>query len=146
MTAPRTTIDAAVREHVRAGDSLHLVVGHSRWSAAAREVVRQWWQRDPGFELVMLSLSSLGAAFFRGGLVRRVVTGLVKLHLIVAVLGATADRIFAQPATKTTADAAWFAASLRPAYWRNCRDFRAMRSARYPAKISWPFFSRWALS
>ncbi len=70
-----TTVDTAVREHVRAGDSLHLVVGHSRWSAAAREVVRQWWDRDPGFELVMLSLSSLGAAFFRGGLVRRVVTG-----------------------------------------------------------------------
>jgi acyl CoA:acetate/3-ketoacid CoA transferase alpha subunit/acyl CoA:acetate/3-ketoacid CoA transferase beta subunit len=69
------TIEAAVREHVRAGDSLHLVVGHSRWSAAAREVIRQWWDRDPGFELVMLSLSSLGAAFFRGGLVRRVVTG-----------------------------------------------------------------------
>ena len=65
----------AVREHVHAGDSLHLVVGHSRWSAAAREVVRQWWDRDPQFELVMLSLSSLGALFFRGELVRRVVTG-----------------------------------------------------------------------
>ena len=37
--------------------------------AAAREVVRQWWGRDPGFTLVMLSLSSLGALFFRGGLV-----------------------------------------------------------------------------
>ena len=44
-----STVDAAVREHVRAGDSLHLVVGHSRWSAAAREVLRQWWGRDPGF-------------------------------------------------------------------------------------------------
>jgi acyl CoA:acetate/3-ketoacid CoA transferase alpha subunit/acyl CoA:acetate/3-ketoacid CoA transferase beta subunit len=72
---PATTVEAAVREHVRAGDALHLVVGHSRWSAAAREVVRQWWDRDPGFTLVMLSLSSLGALFFRGGLVRRVVTG-----------------------------------------------------------------------
>ncbi len=70
-----TTIAAAVREHVHTGDSLHLVVGHSRWSAAAREVVRQWWGRDPQFELVMLSLSSLGALFFRGELVRRVVTG-----------------------------------------------------------------------
>ncbi len=70
-----TTVEAAVREHVRAGDELHVVVGHSRWSAAAREVVRQWWDRDPGFTLVMLSLSSLGALFFRGGLVRKVVTG-----------------------------------------------------------------------
>ncbi len=69
------TVADAVREHVHAGDALHLVVGHSRWSAAAREVVRQWWDRDPGFTLVMLSLSSLGALFFRGGLVERVVTG-----------------------------------------------------------------------
>ena len=49
-----------------AGDVLHLVVGHTRWTAAAREVVRQWWGRDPQFTLVMLSLSSLGALFFRG--------------------------------------------------------------------------------
>ena len=37
--------------------------------------MRQWWGRDPEFTLVMLSLSSLGALFFRGRLVRRVVTG-----------------------------------------------------------------------
>ncbi len=65
----------AVAEHVRAGDSLHIVVGHSRWTASAREVIRQWWGRDPKFTLIMLSLSSLGALFFRGGLVERVITG-----------------------------------------------------------------------
>lgn len=70
-----TTVEEAVRTHVRAGDALHLVVGHTRWSAAAREVVRQWWDRDPRFTLVMLSLSSLGALFFRGGLVEKVITG-----------------------------------------------------------------------
>ena len=43
-----TTVARAVREHVREGDALHLVVGHSRWSAAAREVVRQWWDRSRG--------------------------------------------------------------------------------------------------
>ncbi len=75
MTDKRASLGDAVAEHVRAGDSLHLVVGHTRWSAVAREVVRQWWGRDAGFELVMLSLSSLGALFFRGGMVRRVVTG-----------------------------------------------------------------------
>lgn len=68
-------LDEAVRAHVRERDSIHVVVGHTRWTAAAREVVRQWWGRDPQFELVMLSLSSLGALFFRGGLVRKVVTG-----------------------------------------------------------------------
>lgn len=65
----------AVAEHVHAGDAVHVMVGHTRWTAAAREVVRQWWGRDPGFTLVMLSLSTLGTLFFRGGLVRRVVTG-----------------------------------------------------------------------
>jgi acyl CoA:acetate/3-ketoacid CoA transferase alpha subunit/acyl CoA:acetate/3-ketoacid CoA transferase beta subunit len=65
----------AISRHVEAGDVLHPVVGHTRWSAAAREVVRQWWGREPGFTLAMLSLSSLGALFFRGGLVRKVITG-----------------------------------------------------------------------
>ncbi len=69
------TLESAIGRHVVAGDSVHIVVGHTRWSAAARELVRQWWGRDPGFTLVMLSLSSLGALFFRGGLVRKVVTG-----------------------------------------------------------------------
>ena len=71
----------AVAEHVRAGDALHLVVGHTRWTAAAREVVRQWWGRDPGFTLVMLSLSSLGALFFQGGLVRKVDHRLLGRHV-----------------------------------------------------------------
>ncbi len=69
------SLEAAIRRNVRSGDRLHLVVGHTRWSAAAREIVRQFWGRSPDFELVMLSLSSLGALFFRGGLVRKVVTG-----------------------------------------------------------------------
>src|SRR4051812_15750813 len=49
-------------------------MGHHRWTAAAREVARQFWGTNPGFELVMGSLGSLGALFIHGGLVRRVVT------------------------------------------------------------------------
>ncbi len=64
----------AVERHVRPGDHLHVMVGHTRWTAAAREVVRQWWDRDPRFTLAMVSLGSLGALFFEGGLVERVVT------------------------------------------------------------------------
>jgi acyl CoA:acetate/3-ketoacid CoA transferase alpha subunit/acyl CoA:acetate/3-ketoacid CoA transferase beta subunit len=71
----RGTLADAVAAHVHAGDVLHPVVGHARWTAATREVVRQWWGRDPQFTLAMLSLSSLGALFFRGGLVRKVITG-----------------------------------------------------------------------
>ena len=68
------SLDDAVG-HVRAGDSVHIVCSHTRWSAAARALVRRWWGQDPGWTLVMLSLSSLGTLFFRGGLVRKVVTG-----------------------------------------------------------------------
>jgi acyl CoA:acetate/3-ketoacid CoA transferase alpha subunit/acyl CoA:acetate/3-ketoacid CoA transferase beta subunit len=68
------SLSDAVERHVRAGDSVHLVLGHTRWTAAARELCRQWWGRDPGWELQMLSLGSLGGLFFAGGLVRRVVT------------------------------------------------------------------------
>jgi acyl CoA:acetate/3-ketoacid CoA transferase alpha subunit len=75
MLDKRTTLADAVAAHIRAGDVLHPIVGHSRWTAATREVVRQWWGRDPQFTLVMLSLSSLGALFFRGKLLRKVVTG-----------------------------------------------------------------------
>lgn len=75
MLDKRSTLADAVSQHVRAGDVVHPVVGHTRWTAATRELVRQWWGRDPGFTLVMLSLSSLGALFFKGNLVNKVITG-----------------------------------------------------------------------
>jgi acyl CoA:acetate/3-ketoacid CoA transferase alpha subunit/acyl CoA:acetate/3-ketoacid CoA transferase beta subunit len=75
MPDKRASLADAVAAHVRAGDVIHPVVGHTRWSAATREIVRQWWGREADFTLVMLSLSSLGALFFRGRLVRKVVTG-----------------------------------------------------------------------
>jgi acyl CoA:acetate/3-ketoacid CoA transferase alpha subunit/acyl CoA:acetate/3-ketoacid CoA transferase beta subunit len=59
---------------VRPGDTIHVMLGHSRWTAAARELARLFWGKDPGFTLVMTSLGALGALFFRGGLVRKVVT------------------------------------------------------------------------
>jgi acyl CoA:acetate/3-ketoacid CoA transferase alpha subunit/acyl CoA:acetate/3-ketoacid CoA transferase beta subunit len=74
VTDARSLADA-VGEHVQAGDVVCMVTGHTRWTAAARELVRQWWGKDPGFTLVMPSLSSLGTLFFRGRLVRKVITG-----------------------------------------------------------------------
>src|SRR5581483_2687881 len=74
MASKVVTLDEAVA-HVRAHDAVHIVTNHSRWTAAARHLVRTWWGKDPGWTLVMLSLSSLGALFFKGGLVRKVVTG-----------------------------------------------------------------------
>ena len=75
MSDKHTSLADAIARHVQPGDVLHPVVGHTRWTAATREVVRQFWGKDPGFTLAMLSLSSLGALFFRGGLVRKVITG-----------------------------------------------------------------------
>ena len=69
-----TSLEDAVVRSVRPGDTIHVMLGHSRWTAAARELARLYWDKDPGFTLVMTSLGALGALFFRGGLVRKVVT------------------------------------------------------------------------
>ncbi len=69
-----TSLDQAIAANVRPGDTVLVMMGHSRWTAGARELARQFWDTDPGFTLVMTSLGALGGAFFRGGLVRKVVT------------------------------------------------------------------------
>ena len=69
-----TSLADAIAQNVRPGDTVHVMMGHSRWTAAARELARHFWDTDPGFTLVMTSLGALGALFFRGGLVRKVVT------------------------------------------------------------------------
>ncbi|HEX9682405.1 MAG TPA: CoA-transferase [Acidimicrobiales bacterium] len=74
MAPPIVALREAVATTVEAGDTIHIVGGHWRWSPSAHEVARQWWGRDPGFSLVMGSLTSLAATWFRGGLVRRTVT------------------------------------------------------------------------
>jgi acyl CoA:acetate/3-ketoacid CoA transferase alpha subunit/acyl CoA:acetate/3-ketoacid CoA transferase beta subunit len=68
-------LERAVADNVTPGDVVHVMVGHSRWTAATRALARHFWGQEPGFTLCMLSLSSLGAVLFRGGLVRKVITG-----------------------------------------------------------------------
>jgi acyl CoA:acetate/3-ketoacid CoA transferase alpha subunit/acyl CoA:acetate/3-ketoacid CoA transferase beta subunit len=70
----QATLAEAIELHVRPGDAVHVMLGHSRWTAAARELARRFWGADPGFTLIMTSLGALGALFFEGGLVRRVIT------------------------------------------------------------------------
>jgi acyl CoA:acetate/3-ketoacid CoA transferase alpha subunit/acyl CoA:acetate/3-ketoacid CoA transferase beta subunit len=72
--AGTVSLAEAVERHVRPGDTVHVMLGHSRWTAAAREVARQHWGTDPGFTLAMTSLGALGALFFEGGLVSKVIT------------------------------------------------------------------------
>ena len=64
----------AIAQNVRPGDAVHVMLGHSRWTAGARELARQFWGEDPGFTLIMTSLGALGALFFRGGMLNKVVT------------------------------------------------------------------------
>jgi acyl CoA:acetate/3-ketoacid CoA transferase alpha subunit len=70
----RVALAEAIERHVRPGDSVHVAMGHHRWTALARELARHYWGSGPGLELVMASLGSLGTLFFQGGLLRRVVT------------------------------------------------------------------------
>jgi acyl CoA:acetate/3-ketoacid CoA transferase alpha subunit/acyl CoA:acetate/3-ketoacid CoA transferase beta subunit len=67
-------LDEAIAKNVRPGDTVLVMMGHSRWTAGARELARQFWGTDPGFTLVMTSLGALGGAFIRGGILRKVVT------------------------------------------------------------------------
>ena len=74
MTEVGLSLSDAVERNIRPGDSVHVMLGHSRWTAAAREMARQFWGTDAGITLIMSSLGALGALFFRGGMVRKVVT------------------------------------------------------------------------
>jgi len=74
MTEVGISLSDAVERHLRPGDAVHIMLGHSRWTASAREMARQFWRTDPGFTLIMSSLGALGALFFRGRMLRSVVT------------------------------------------------------------------------
>ncbi len=74
MTEVGASLSDAVERHVRPGDAVHVMLGHSRWTAAAREMARQNWGEDAGFTLIMTSLGALGALFFRGGMLAKVIT------------------------------------------------------------------------
>ena len=36
-------LDQAIAANVRPGDTVHVMMGHSRWTAGARELARQFW-------------------------------------------------------------------------------------------------------
>src|SRR6266540_2362578 len=69
-----TTLEDAVRRHVTAGAMLYLGTAHARSHPLVREIVRQWWGRQPGFTVAVVGLGSPWTALIHGGLVRRVVT------------------------------------------------------------------------
>jgi acyl CoA:acetate/3-ketoacid CoA transferase alpha subunit/acyl CoA:acetate/3-ketoacid CoA transferase beta subunit len=73
--APKvTSLRAAIADNVRAGDTIHLGVTHSRGSAANWELVRQFIGADPGFTLAGVTFSSPFAPLVHAGLARKIVT------------------------------------------------------------------------
>jgi acyl CoA:acetate/3-ketoacid CoA transferase alpha subunit/acyl CoA:acetate/3-ketoacid CoA transferase beta subunit len=69
-----TTLEEAVRRHVKAGDTLYAGAAHGRANVLVREVTRQWWSQGPEFTLAAIGVGSPWTALIHGGLVRRVIT------------------------------------------------------------------------
>lgn len=69
-----TTLEEAVRRHVRPGATLYVGSAHGRANPLIRELVRQWWGRAPAFTLATVGLGSPWTALIHGGLARRVIT------------------------------------------------------------------------
>ena len=68
------SLSEAVGEGVRAGDTLHLGMTHTRGSAAVWEVLRRFHGGDPGFTLLGVQVSSGYAPLVHAGLARKIVT------------------------------------------------------------------------
>jgi acyl CoA:acetate/3-ketoacid CoA transferase alpha subunit len=68
------SLAAAVQGLVRPGQTLYLGAAHGRPSALVRELVRQWWGRQPGWTLALTGFGSPWTALVAGGLVERLVT------------------------------------------------------------------------
>ncbi len=69
-----TTLEQAVRRYVAAGQTIYLGAAHGRPGALARELVRQWWGRRPGWTLATTGFGSPWTAFVVGGMVERLIT------------------------------------------------------------------------
>jgi acyl CoA:acetate/3-ketoacid CoA transferase alpha subunit/acyl CoA:acetate/3-ketoacid CoA transferase beta subunit len=74
VTEVGVSLSDAVEQNIHPGDAVHIMLGHSRWTASAREMARQFWGTDPELTLIMTSLGALSALFFRGRMLRKVVT------------------------------------------------------------------------
>jgi acyl CoA:acetate/3-ketoacid CoA transferase alpha subunit len=68
------SLAAAVQRLVSPGQTIYLGAAHGRPSALVRELVRQWWGRQPGWTLALTGFGSPWTALVAGGLVERLVT------------------------------------------------------------------------
>jgi acyl CoA:acetate/3-ketoacid CoA transferase alpha subunit/acyl CoA:acetate/3-ketoacid CoA transferase beta subunit len=69
------TLQEAVRRFVRPGMTIHVGNSHAMPMAALYEIVKQYWDRKPGFVLAMAAANCINAApFVYGNLCQRLVT------------------------------------------------------------------------
>src|SRR3989442_14677254 len=73
-----TTLDAAVRRLVEPGQTIYAGAAHRRPNALVRELVRQGWGRSPGWTLALTGIGSPWSALIIGGLVKRLLTNLLR--------------------------------------------------------------------
>jgi len=74
QTSKVSTLQDAVAEGVRPGDTVYLGMTHTRFSAGIRELLRQHHGTDPGFTFASIQMTSPHAPLVHSGLASRVVT------------------------------------------------------------------------
>ena len=72
-----TTLADAIGRLIRPGQMIYLGAAHGRPNALVRELVRQWWGRQPGWTLGTTGFGSPWTALVLGGLVDRLITTFV---------------------------------------------------------------------
>ncbi len=70
----RTSLKAAISRHVKPGMSVHIGSTTNRAYALAYELIRQYWRKDPGFEISCLNLGGTWAPLYASGIFRKGVT------------------------------------------------------------------------
>jgi acyl CoA:acetate/3-ketoacid CoA transferase alpha subunit/acyl CoA:acetate/3-ketoacid CoA transferase beta subunit len=73
----RVSLAEAIADHIRPGQKIHMAHTNSRPYGLMHELIRQYWQKDPQFEIAMLSFADSCVALFLGGMLKKVVTTLV---------------------------------------------------------------------
>jgi len=73
----RMSLTDAIGNHIRAGQKIYIAHTNSRPYGLMHELIRQYWQKDPQFEVALLSFCDSCVALFVGGMLRKVVTTLM---------------------------------------------------------------------
>ena len=69
-----TSLEEAVRSSTAPRQTIYLGAAHGRPTALVRELVRQWWGRQPGWTIACTGFGSPWTSLVLGGLVERLVT------------------------------------------------------------------------